>query len=91
MKLIEIFIEWVKTFSNKPSILSSKRIERFFTFAIMLAATTFYLFKGVYNWEISSTDLMLIVAGWLGFAGFNVIQGRKDNTQQNTEGNESNK
>ena len=57
----------------------------------MLAATTFYLFKGVYNWEISSTDLMLIVAGWLGFAGFNVIQGRKDNTQQNTEGNESNK
>jgi hypothetical protein len=49
----------------------------------MLAATTYYLFKGVYNWEISSTDLMLIVAGWLGFAGFNVIQGRKDNTENN--------
>jgi hypothetical protein len=83
MKPIEIIQEWVKTFSNKPSFLSSKRIERFFTFIIMLAATTYYLFKGVYNWEISSTDLMLIVAGWLGFAGFNVIQGRKDNIENN--------
>lgn len=88
MKPIEIFIEWVKTFSNTKSFLSSKRIERFFTFAIMLAASTYYLFKGVYNWEISSTDLMVIVAAWLGFAGFNVIQGRKDNTEEN--GNQSN-
>jgi len=54
----------------------------------MLAASTYYLFKGVYNWEISSTDLMVIVAAWLGFAGFNVIQGRKDNTEEN--GNQSN-
>lgn len=88
MKPIEIFLEWLKTFSNKPSFLSSKRIERFFTFTIMLAASTYYLFKGVYNWEISSTDLMVIVAAWLGFAGFNVIQGRKDNTEEN--GNQSN-
>lgn len=85
MKPIEIFLEWLKTFSNKPSFLSSKRIERFFTFTIMLAASTYYLFKGVYNWEISSTDLMVIVAAWLGFSGFNVIQGRKDNQTINKE------
>lgn len=83
MKLIEVIQEWLNTFSNKPSFLSSKRIERFFAFTIMLAATTYYLFKGIYNWEINSTDLMVIVAGWLGYNGFSIVQGRKDNTENN--------
>ena len=75
-----MFIEWVKTFSNNPSFLSSKRIERFLIFLTMLVASAVFLFKNIFSCGIDSTGLMIVVGGWLGYAGFNIVQGRKDET-----------
>jgi hypothetical protein len=76
--LKELIHEWLLTFSNRQSNLSSKRLERFALFVVALGASTFYLFKGVYNWELTSTDLIIVTATLFGYAGFATIQGKKD-------------
>lgn len=74
----EIFNEWIKTFSNKDSFLSSKRIERFVIFSVMLLLTIIFLGKGIFECSILATDFAIVITLWLGLAGFNTIQGRKD-------------
>jgi hypothetical protein len=81
--LKELLHEWLLTFSNKQSNLSSKRLERFALFVVALGASAFYLFKGVYNWELTSTDLIIVTATLFGYAGFATIQGKKDESNQN--------
>ena len=85
MNIIEnirhVVVEWLKTFSNKPSFVSSKRIERFAVFTTMLICTVYFLVKAITSCSINATDLMIVVVGWLGYAGFNTIQGRKDHQQ----------
>lgn len=76
----QMAFEWIKTFSNSSSFLSSKRIERFLVFITMLGASAVFLFKNIFSCGIDSTGLMIVVAGWLGYAGFNIIQGKKDET-----------
>jgi hypothetical protein len=82
MKWIEenmtLLYELILTFSNKKSLLSSKRIERFMVFTSMLALTWFFLVRAILNCTITSTDLMIVVSLWLGYAGFNTIQVKKD-------------
>ena len=73
--------EWIQTFSNKPSFFASKRIERFAVFALMLLCSIYFLIKGIYNWELSATDLIIVVGGWLGYAGYNTYQLRKDKSK----------
>lgn len=68
------------TFSNKGSLFSSKRIERFVIFSAMLGATIVWLRNNIGCGKVSSTELMIVVAGWMAYAGFNVIQGKKDKT-----------
>lgn len=89
MQLIDtiktIVIEWFKTFSNKPSFISSKRIERFAVFSTMLACSIYFLIKAITACSITATDLMIVIVGWLSYAGFNTIQGRKDNQTINKE------
>lgn len=75
MKLINYFLD---TLTNKPSRFSSKRIERFAVFTSMLIATDIYLVMAIFKCSISATDLMIVCGGWLAYAGFNIIQGRKD-------------
>ena len=65
------------TFSDKASLFSSKRIERFSIFSTMLTSTLCFLGLNIYNGKLTATELMLIVAGWMAYAGFNVIQGQK--------------
>jgi hypothetical protein len=79
----ELIREFILTFSNKQSNLSSKRLERFALFVVALGASAFYLFKGVYNWELTSTDLIIVTATLFGYAGFATIQGKKDESNQN--------
>lgn len=81
-KIKNLVSEWLNTFSNKPSFLSSKRIERFLVFTVMLVSSAYFLFKNINACGIDSTGLMIVVGGWLGYAGFNVIQGRKDSTNE---------
>lgn len=78
-KIYYILKEIVLTFSNKKSLFSSKRIERFVIFTSMLLMTVLFLLWRVFNCDnFGSSDLMLIVVGWLSYAGFNVIQGNKN-------------
>jgi len=74
----ELVREWLLTFSDKKSWLSSKRLERFALFVVALGASAYFLFKGIYNWEITSTDLIIVTATLFGYAGFATIQGKKD-------------
>jgi len=82
MKWIEenlsLVYEWLLTFSNRKSFFSSKRIERFVIFVTMLIATIVYLWKAISACTIGATDFMIVISGWLAFAGFNTIQIRKD-------------
>lgn len=79
----KFFEELIATFSNDLSYLSSKRIERFSVFAVMLAASAAWLFRGVSKCNIGASDLMIVVGGWLAYAGFNIVQGRKDVNKNN--------
>jgi hypothetical protein len=76
--------EFLLTLSNKKSLLSSKRIERFAVFSIMLASTIGYVITHLIKCSMTSTDLMLVVGGWLSYAGFNTLQIKKDK-QNETE------
>ena len=75
MKLISAFLD---TFTNKQSRYSSKRLERFAVFVSMLIATDIFLVMAIFKCSISATDLMIVCGGWLAYAGFNIVQGRKD-------------
>jgi len=76
-------IELLHTFSNKPSFFSSKRFERFAVFASMLAATNLYLVIHILRCDLSAGDLMIVVVGWLGYAGFTTVQIKKDKHEDN--------
>lgn len=75
---LTLIYEWILTFSNKKSLLSSKRIERFLVFTAMLTLSSAFLIKAIWTCTITATDLMIVVSLWLGYAGFNTIQVKKD-------------
>ena len=79
--------QFLLTFSDKKSLYSSKRIERFAVFTTMLTASGMFLFKNISSEKLSAGDLMIVVVGWLGYAGFNTIQGKK-NVENNSESEE---
>jgi len=80
------FYEWVKTFSNEKSFLSSKRIERFSIFGVMLVSTAYYLWNNITKCEFPASELMIVVAGWMGYSGFSIVQGRKDKQKEENNG-----
>jgi uncharacterized membrane protein YfcA len=80
----EIIKEWLNTFSNTPSALSSKRLERFAVFTTMLGLTIGFTINAIVKCSIGAAELMIIVAGWLGYAGFNTLQIKKDSNENNT-------
>lgn len=82
MKLLS---ELLLTFSNQKSFFSSKRIERFAIFSTMLIATICYLAMAILKCDIGATDFVIIVTMWLGYAGFNTVRIKKDNTEDATD------
>lgn len=80
--------EFFLTLSDKKSFFSSKRIERFAIFFTMLTASGMFLFQGIFGNKLSASDLMIVVVGWLGYAGFNTIQGKNKNVDKNSEINQ---
>jgi len=75
---LSLIYEWLMTFSNQKSLFSSKRIERFAVFTTMLTISCIFLIHALIVCTLTATDLMIVVAGWLGYAGFGMVQGRKD-------------
>lgn len=77
--LKELVLEWLRTFSNQPSAVSSKRLERFAVFTSMLLLSIYFVINSILKCSISAAELMIVIGTWLGYAGFNTIQIKKDN------------
>lgn len=77
MKFKEVCHELMMTLSDEPSLFSSKRLERFAVFTSMLLATDVWLFRSIWKGTLEAGSLMMVVAGWMVYAGFNVIQAAK--------------
>jgi hypothetical protein len=63
-------------FSNKPSLISSKKVERFLTFLSFLTITIIFLIKN-FN-KIEAPTLLEITGVWLTYGGYNSIMNYKD-------------
>lgn len=70
------FDEIILTFSNKKSLLSSKKIERFIVFNVFLALTVFYVYKKIDI--LDATSFMQIIGIWLFYGGYNSLMSLKD-------------
>lgn len=73
-----LYTEILNTFSNKKSFLSSKRIERFLIFTVMLSLTIFFIVKAIIACTLGATDFMIIIGTWLGYGGWTTTQISKD-------------
>jgi hypothetical protein len=90
-------IKWVSnevlnTFSNKNSFFSSKRIERFLIFSLMLSLTVFFVIKSIISCTLGATDFIIIIGTWLGYGGWNTTQISKDKkieSEKNSNGEET--
>lgn len=70
--------ETIYMFSNKPSLLSSKRCERFVMFNIAMWTIIGYVKR---NWDDMTVDQVSILTGILLVGGaWNAVQIRKDQT-----------
>lgn len=77
-KIIYYIQQLVLTFSNQPSFFSSKRLERFSIFISTLIAYNVYVWKRMDQSNFTAAEFMIVTGGFLAYAGFNVIQGKKD-------------
>jgi hypothetical protein len=68
--------EMLLTFSNKKSVLSSKKIERFIVFSVFLILTVIYLALRMGTME--PLDFIQVVALWLGYGGWNSFVGLRE-------------
>ena len=68
--------EIVLTFSNKKSLLSSKKIERFIVFNVFLVLTVLYVWKNIDTLE--SRDFIEITLVWLAYGGYNSFMSCRD-------------
>jgi hypothetical protein len=82
--------EWVKTFSNEDSFLSSKRMSRFIFEVAGLALTIFVV---IYNrGKFSASDNLLVITPLFGYAGYGLTKTEKEKTLINqTNGTDTNK
>ena len=73
--------EVILTFSNKQSLLSSKKIERFIVFNVFLVLTVLYVWKNIDTLE--SRDFIEITLVWLAYGGYNSFMNLKDRKMEN--------
>ena len=71
-KFKELLWELVLTLSHKKSLLSSKRLERFSLFFCSLTMCVIYF--GLHIHTITVTEMLMIVAALLGYAGFTMVK-----------------
>jgi putative ribosome biogenesis GTPase RsgA len=80
---IDYWHEIVMTFSNRKSLFSSKKIERFIVFWTFLVLTVVYVIKNIH--EMDSIEFIEVVGLWLAFAGYNTFMVHKDTRVNNIE------
>jgi hypothetical protein len=80
---VNYFQELVLTFSNKTSLLSSKKIERFVVFSTFLTITIIFINKRIET--LSTTEYLEILAVWLGYGGYNSFMNYRDKKIESKE------
>jgi hypothetical protein len=73
---IDYFYELIMTFSNKKSLFSSKKIERFIVFWVFLIMTITYMTINMRTLE--AWDFVEISALWLVYGGYNSLMSLRD-------------
>lgn len=79
---IDFLYELIMTFSNRKSLFSSKKIERFIVFWVFLISTVIYLMINMRSLE--AWDLVEVTAIWLGFSGYNALLTQRDRKLNNS-------
>lgn len=73
---IDYLYELIMTFSNRRSLFSSKKIERFIVFWVFLITTIIYISINIRT--IESWDFVEISALWLAYGGYNSLMSLRD-------------
>ena len=79
--------EWLKTFSNKPSILSSTRLERFGFITISDLAVISCVVYEIYKDKLTATEVVILITPLLLAAGYNLTLTKKE--QKDEKNNDS--
>jgi hypothetical protein len=79
----KMIMEWLATFSNENSWLSSKRIERFVFINFGVWLTTFVV---IYNRDkFSASDNLLLITPLFVYAGFSLTKTEKEKLNDNQQ------
>lgn len=81
-----MILEWVKTFSQKTSFFSSKKIERFVFGGVYILMCAAYIVYGFINKSLTALDITLIGGPLLIAAGYNLSKTEKEKIE-NKESN----
>lgn len=73
---INYFREILYTFSNRKSLFSSKKIERFIVFNVFLSITVYYIFRNIN--DIKPLEFVQVIGLWLVYGGYNSIMNYRD-------------
>lgn len=73
---IDYFKEILYTFSNRKSLFSSKKIERFIVFNVFLSITVYYIFRNIS--DIKPLEFVQVIGLWLVYGGYNSIMNYRD-------------
>ena len=86
MELKKLFNEIVLTFSTEKSFLSSRKIERFLSFALGTGMVLFYYLGRQFCWkctaEIDVNDVLILSGLLFTYGGFNTFQIAKDKKKE---------
>lgn len=74
--------EMILTLSNKKSMLSSKKIERFIIFNVFLFLTIFFIWTKMDTLE--ARDFIEIMIVWLSYGGYNSFMNFRDRKMERT-------
>jgi len=80
-KGVDYFKELIMTFSNKKSLFSSKKIERFIVFNVFIILTIIYVFKNLNT--LDSFEFVQIIGIWLAYGGYNSLMNLRDRKLEN--------
>ncbi len=73
--------EWIKTFSQRASFFSSKKIERFVFGSAYLSFCYLYIGFAIYNKTFTAMDVTLIGSPLLLAAGYNLAKTEKEKSE----------
>lgn len=87
---IDYWYEFIMTFSNRRSLFSSKKIERFVVFWTFLIVTMVYMYMNIRT--LDAWDFVEISALWLMYGGYNSLMNLRDkklSKERDSESDES--